>query len=224
MLELQNYGDILKKALSAGLPVNNVTLETGRPLLTYKALMTAGWLAMASAFVSLPLAFISFRLAGRVDATANLIQTAMQVVGTLLFVAIVLFLRKLLNTHFSFHDTDRNIDLMIKASVVAGALTVMSLFIAPLKDTLAIAVIIILVLQGLVQVQFGYRLLRLPNSLGGMLQPFCYVNMATGILIASVVLILVGVLVSAISDLMLGTIFFTIARQVKEAGPAEAEF
>jgi hypothetical protein len=48
--------------------------------------------------------------------------------------------------------------------------------------------------------------------------------MATGILIASVVLILVGVLVSAISDLMLGTIFFTIARQVKEAGPAEAEF
>lgn len=40
--------------------------------------------------------------------------------------------------------------------------------------------------------------------------------MVTGICIASVVLILVGVVTSAVSDLMLGTIFFNVAKLVKK--------
>jgi hypothetical protein len=186
--------------------------------LTRKAMITAGWLAMISAFVSIPLFYLSYRLEGRIDATASTIQTIMQIAGTLLFVAILHYFRKLLNAHFMYHDTDRSIGLMIKAGVIAGALTVLSLNFTPLRETTALAVIVILVAQGLVQVQFGYKLLNLPHDFGGMLKPFCYANMVTGIMIASVVLIPAGVLVSAITDLMLGTIFFNVARQTEEPG------
>jgi len=181
-------------------------------------MLTAGWLAMISAFMSIPLLYLSYRLEGRLDITALGIQAVMQIAGTLLFVALILYLRKLLNAHFGFHDTDRSIGLMLKAGVTAGALTVLSLCFTPMRETAALAVIVILVAQGVVQAQFGWKLLKLPHDLGGMLKPFCYANMATGIMLASVVLLPVGVLVSAIADLMLGTIFFNLARQIKALG------
>ena len=47
--------------------------------------------------------------------------------------------------------------------------------------------------------------------------------MATGVCVASLVLILVGVVLSAISDLMLATIFFNIANELKEAELSRSE-
>lgn len=40
--------------------------------------------------------------------------------------------------------------------------------------------------------------------------------MATGVLIALIILIVVGVVVSSISDVMLGTIFFHMAKLARE--------
>lgn len=177
---------------------------------------------MLSAFASIPVAYLAWKLEGRIDSTAIFIQTAIQVIAILIFIAVTLYLKKLLNLNFKFHDTDKSIDWMIKANVVAGILTVIALQSSQLKDTFGIAALLILVAQGAVQVRFGYKLLKLQNNLGGMLKPFCYVNIATGICIASVILILVGVLISAISDLMLGTIFFNMAKLVKEQQHIEA--
>jgi hypothetical protein len=72
---------------------------------------------------------------------------------------------------------------------------------------------------GIVQAQFGFRLRRLPDNLGGLLKPFCYANMATGILLASVILMPLSIIISALSDLMLGTIFFNMSRMAGDAGP-----
>jgi hypothetical protein len=178
-------------------------------------MITAGWITMISAFASIPVAYLSWKLEGRIDFTATFIQTVIQLTAILIFLTINLYLKKLLNAYFKFHDTDKSIDWMIKANVVAGILIVIGLHSTQLKDTFGIAALLIMIAQGIVQIQFGYKLLKLQDNLGGMLKPFCYVNMATGICIASVVLILVGILVSAISDLMLGTIFFTMAKLVK---------
>jgi hypothetical protein len=184
-------------------------------------MITAGWITMISAFASLPVAYFSWKLGGRVDTTATIIQTTIQIVAVLIFLTITLYLKKLLNAHFKFHDTDKCIEWMIKANVVAGILTVIGLQSTELRDTLGIAALLIMVAQGVVQIQFGYKLLKLPHDLGGMQKPFCYANMATGICIASVVLILVGILISAIADLMLGTIFFSMAKLVKDQQHAE---
>lgn len=183
--------------------------------MTVRTLKLAGLLAMASAFLTLPIVYLSYILDHRVDVNAMAIQTVIQICGAILFVAIALNLKKLLNSFFKFHDTDRNIDLMITASIITGLLSIGALYLAPLKESLGLVVIIILIAQGIVQVQFGYRLLKLPNDLGGMLKPYCYANMATGIFLASVVFIPVGILISAISDLMLGTIFFNMLKLTK---------
>ena len=95
--------------------------------LTYKAMITAGWITMISAFASIPVAYLSWKLEGRIDATATIIQTTIQIVAVLIFLAITLYLKKLLNAHFKFHDTDKSIEWMIKANVVAGILTVIGL-------------------------------------------------------------------------------------------------
>lgn len=186
--------------------------------LTHRTLTIAGWLTMISAFASIPMAYLAFKLEGQVDSTGTLILATMQVAGTILFVAITLFLKRLLNRIFYFHDTDKSIDLMIMANVVAGAFVVGGMYIYQIKETAGIAALVIMVFQGIVQLQFGYKLLKLQNSLGGLLKPFCYLNMATGACIASIVLLLVGVVVSAISDLMLATIFFNVSKQLKVVG------
>jgi len=184
--------------------------------LTYRSLITAGWLAMISAFVSIPLTYAAFQLDGRVDSTATGIQIFIQIGGVILFVAITLYLKRFLNARFRFHNTDKNIVLMIVANVVASVFAIMAICFSQLKETLEIAALGIVVFQGVVQMQFGYRLLTLPDNLDGMLKPFCYLNMATGVCIASVVLVIAGVVVSSISDLMLGTIFFHLAKLVRE--------
>jgi len=185
--------------------------------LNQKTLTFAGWLTMASAFASIPMMFLAFKLEGQTDPTGTHILATMQIAGTLLFVAITIFLKRFLNRIFSFHDTDKNIDLMIMANVVAGIFVVAGMYIAQLKETAGVAALVIMVFQGIVQLQFGNRLLKLQNNLGGLLKPFCYFNMLTGVCVASIVLILVGVVASAISDLMLATIFFNASKQLKEA-------
>jgi len=186
---------------------------------TYRLLVTAGWTAMFSAFIAIPFAYVSFKLEGNSGIIAVALQAFMQLFGTGLFVVVTRFMKKLLNGYCAFHDTDRQIDLMIMANVVAGILVLVGMLYAPLKETLGIAAMVVIVMLGILQIQFGYRLQKLQNDLGGLLKPFCYSNMATGICLASVVLLIFGVVVSAVSDLMLGTIFFNVAKLVKE--PAE---
>ncbi len=188
--------------------------------MNHKIIALAGWLAMVSAFASIPLAYLAFKLEGSTEQTATLGLLMIQVVGLLLFVAITLLLKKILNHVFSFHQTDRSIELMILANVVATVCVIGGMFFPPFRDSAGMAALVLMVFEGVVQIRFGYQLLKLPSSLGGLHKPFCYLNIATGICEASVVLVLAGVVVSAISDLMLATIFFNVLTCLKTADQA----
>lgn len=190
--------------------------------MTYRALITAGWLCMFSAFVSIPVAYYSFRLDTTTDQAANLIQIVIQTAGVALFVAITMYLKKLLNVQFGFYETNKNIDMMILANVVASVMVIIAYSFTDLKETLSTAALVVAVFQGIIQIQFGFKLMKLQNDLGGMLKPFCVTNIATGICIASVVLIIVGVVVSAVSDLMLGTIFFQLSKLMNQPEQIES--
>lgn len=174
---------------------------------------------MLSAFISLPAAYLSFRLERNSAQAALICMGCLHLFGTLLFVAITRFMKKLLNRQFVFHGTDRQIDLMIMANVVAGTLALAGVLFPQLKESLNMAAMVVIIFQGVMQILFGYKLLQLPDNLGGMLKPYCYLNMATGVCIASVMLIIVAVAISAVADLMLGTIFFNIAQLKREAEP-----
>lgn len=186
--------------------------------MTPGTLKFAGLTAMASAFLTVPLVYLSLRLQGMNDSYGSVIQAIIQIFGTILFIVIVRYLKKFLHFFFSFRDTDRSIDLMILASILTGVLSLGVVTFPAVKESLESAVIVILVALGLVQVQFGFRLLKLSSGLGGLLRPFCYANMAAGIFLASVVLMPLSIIVSALSDLMLGTIFFNMSRLTRTGG------
>jgi hypothetical protein len=179
-------------------------------------LKIAGWLAMTSAFLTIPMEYLFSALEARTDLEATVLQTIIQIFGTILFLAITLYIKRFLNCIFNFRYTDGNIDLLIITSIVAGVLSVANLYVTQFKESIGYAGIGILMVQGIVQAQFGYKLFKLPYDLGGMLKPFCYANIATGILLATIVLIPFGIVVSALSDLMLGTIFFKISACVRD--------
>ena len=180
-----------------------------------RLLKIAGWLAMVSAFLTLPLVYVSYKLDNKVDLTATVIQTIITISGAVIFTIIVLYLKKFINSFFKFHSTDRNLELLIVANIVVAVLTLVAIYFTQWKESIEYAVLAVIVAQGIVQFQFGYKLLKLPNDLGGMLKPFCYANMATGILMVSIGLIPLGILASAISDLMLGTIFLNMGKLVR---------
>ena len=169
---------------------------------------------MSSAFLTLPVVYVSYKLDKMADFVSTVIQTVIAIAGVILFTLIVLYLKRFINGFFQFHNTDRNLEIMMGANIVVTVLTLVAIFYSQLKESIEYVVLAVIVTQGIIQIQFGYKLLKLPNDLGGMLKPFCYANMATGILMASVILIPVGIVVSAVSDLMLGTIFFNMGKLV----------
>jgi len=184
----------------------------------------AGFLTMFSAVATLPLVYLSYRLEGRIDLEAKIIETAIQLLGTGIFLFITLLLKKFLNELYRFHLTDSIIALLIKINVVIGVVSIASLYVNELRESLSVFVIIMIVVQGGVQTVFGYRLLKMPDSLNGMLKPFCLLNMATGIFFVSVIMIPLGILSSAVTDVMLGTMFLQAAKllaQTRTTGPQD---
>ena len=80
-----------------------------------------------------------------------------------------------------------------------------------LESAVGVFGIFMVMVLGILQIAFGVRLLRLPDDLGGLHKPYCYLNIVTGACLTSIILIPVGMLAGAVSDVMLGTIFFQIA-------------
>jgi hypothetical protein len=179
--------------------------------MTSTTLRMAGCLAMANALLTIPVVYLSWHLEGRSDLPATLLQTGMQLLGAALFLVILLCFRRFIHDRFAFHAADQSINLLLKTTVVLAGLTVAALQIPPVKESAGIVLFILIAIQGIIQFRFGRQLRNLPDPLNGLLQPFCYANMVTGLLSASIVLIPVAVVSSAISDVMLGTIFFQAA-------------
>jgi hypothetical protein len=65
--------------------------------LTSNSLKISGWLAMASAFLTLPLVYLSYKLDKNTDFTSIIVQTVIEIIGISLFIAILVCLKRLLN-------------------------------------------------------------------------------------------------------------------------------
>ena len=174
----------------------------------------AGWLAMASALASLPFFLWSVQNQGKSDPQAIMTTAGMQAVGTGIFVLLMLLLRRFLRLRCSFSAADRVIALMIISNVTICLFTLATIVIPSLDQSAAAVEIITVVAFGLCQFRLGFLLLSLSDDLLGMRIPYAYLNMMTGICLASVLLVPIAVILSAIADVMLGTIFLQAARSI----------
>lgn len=187
---------------------------TAKGALTPTTLRAAGILAMASAMMILPMFLFSLLLEGRHDEAARTVQILMQCLGTIIFMALTSSLRYFLARNFSFKKADGIILCLITFNIIYAVAASAGIYLpkagAELKPLLAT----LIALLGIAQAGLGMRLFELPSDLGGMKRPYCWLNIVTGICTASLLLIPIGIVTSAVGDLMLGTIFFQEARRL----------
>ena len=78
---------------------------------------------MLSAFLTLPLVYVSYKLENKADLITIIVQTVITLSGAVLFTFIVLYLMKFIHAFFKFHRVDRNLLLLIVANIVVAVLT-----------------------------------------------------------------------------------------------------
>jgi hypothetical protein len=171
-------------------------------------LRLAGCLAMLNALLTIPWFIMTFVIAGKEGLLPKLADAVMQVSSTFIFVYTTVMLRTLLNRRYAFHLTDRFIDWLVKANIVLTAVSLIGIISPDVASSAGTFALILIVPLGVIQILFGLKLQQLPSDLEGLLRPYCYLTMATGLCLASIVMLPVGIITGAISDIMLGTIFF----------------
>lgn len=168
----------------------------------------AGLLAMLNALLAIPWFILTLSLAEKSEPWTKLAEASMMLLSTTLFIYIIVTLRTLVNRRYAFHAADQLILWQIKLNLIALAVSLVGIAVPDTASTANILALVLVVPMGILQLMFGQRFLQLPADLNGLLRPYCYLNMAAGFCLASVVLIPLGILAGAISDIMLGTIFF----------------
>jgi len=171
---------------------------------------------MTSAVLSVPLLLLSYHFYENDELGYALILLFTQLAGLCLFIYLNSFLKRFLNQRFSFHGTDNYIDFLITIYVFLTLAGIGTLFLPALAEPLELFSLLLIVSFGVGQLLFGIKLFRVPDSLHGMLKPFCLFTILTGILIATTFLLSLASLTGALADVLLGTIFFKAAGKPAE--------
>jgi hypothetical protein len=171
----------------------------------------AGWLAMANAFLTIPWLIMTFFLTAKEGLWSRLADAGMQLLSAAIFIYTVFTLRTLLNRNYSFHDTDRLIEWMIKANVVLTGISLIGIVSPTIASSAGTLAIILIIPLGVLQLFFGLRLQQLPSDNAPLFRPYSYLNIVTGFCLATIIMIPLGVVVGAIADIMLGTILLQAA-------------
>ena len=188
-------------------------------LLTKEKLRLAGWVSVANAIFTIPAIAMSYFLESMEGTETRLAQAILIVVGLGLFVYLLSSLRQLLNSRFRFHDADIYISYLLWGNVSLCLFHLLSLLNREFEWAVGILSIMAYIFFGILSILFAIRLLRIPYSLYGLLKPYCYLTIASGACIMTILLFPVGILVGAITDVILGIIFFRAAEQ--PASPIE---
>ncbi len=181
--------------------------------LTKEKLHLAGWVSVANAIFTIPAIAMSFFLESMEGTGARLAQAILLVVGLGLFVYILSSLKQLLNSRFRFHDVDIYISYLLWGNVSLSLFHLLSLVNKEFESAVGILSILAYIFFGILSILFAHRLLRLPYSLYGLLKPYCYLTIVSGACFITILLLPVGILVGAITDVILGIIFFRAAEQ-----------
>ncbi len=189
-------------------------------MLTEKNLNLAGWIAIASAVLAIPLVALGIMSGVAEDegVAMLLLETILSMGALILYVYILIMLRRLLNEMANFNKVDKYITLLIWFNVIVTVISVMALPVTELQAIMGIAVLLLLIPLGIIYVVVGVKLLHCEDDLFGYLKPYSYLTIATGVMVAVIVLVPFGIITSIIADVILALIFFKAAKQVKTQG------
>jgi amino acid transporter len=160
--------------------------------ITKGQLTLAGWLSITNAIFAIPSIAMSWFLETKGGAGAKLSQAILTLVSLGLFLYVIISLRKLLNYRFQFHQTDIYISLLIWGNMILTAFSLLALGNQEFGRFSNVLSIVSLIILGILAIMFATRLQRFPGDLYGLLKPFCYTTIASGICFITVFLAPVG--------------------------------
>ena len=178
-------------------------------MVTPQQLNLAGWLAVTSAVLQIPILLLSIML--EVLETGFAVRLASSLLGAvslLLFVYIFVTLKALLGSRYDFHETDGLISALVVVNVVLVGLGLFSSVSEGATAAVGVLSLLALVPVGIVYIVFAIKLLRLQGDLYGMLKPLSYLSIATGFCFAVVVLLPIAIVTGVAVDIILAIIFF----------------
>jgi len=183
-------------------------------------LRLAGWFAVLSAALTIPYYLLWFEVS---TASSHPLQELATLAG-LLLTAIALYMlsrfRRLLNEKSRFSAADSPIQWII---FLAVGLAVLSVLITVLPDSAVLQVVSFLasVVYGVALIRLGRTLRQCRDSLYGKLPMLAVLTIASGGLIASVVLAFLSAFTSLVVDILFGVVFFNAAQELAESRPRE---
>lgn len=186
-------------------------------MLTKKYLNLAGWLAVVSAVITFPGIILSI-ISGMVQvksASLLYLEAIFNTGTTALTVFIFIMLKRLLNEKAKFHDVDKYITFLIWVTIILTVIEVLTLPFSEIQGIIGLGVIVLIIPLGIIYIVFGIKLLNCEDNLFGYLKPFSYLSIATGIMMAVVILIPLGMITSIISDIVLALIFFKAVKNIQ---------
>ena len=181
--------------------------------MTKEKLNLTGWLSITNAIFAIPSVAMYLFLGTIVGPGAKLAQAILTLVSVGLLVYILTSLRKLLNSRFQFHDVDIYISLLIWGNVVLSILSLFALESELFEWAMGILSTIALIFQGIILIMFATRLLRLPGNLYGLVKPYSYTSIVSGVCAITIILFWAAMIAGAVADAILGIIFFRAAEQ-----------
>lgn len=179
--------------------------------MTHRHLTITGLLAMTSALLAIPWFVLTDFSDSHGGPEIRIDQGVLVVVGAFLLVYLLTALRRLLRERYAFQTADGAISLLIAVNLVSATVDLFAIVAPQYESLLDIPGVVLVVAGGIAQIAFGTKFLRLPDDLEGLRKPYGYLNIATGVCLVTVVLLPLGVVASAVADVMLGTIFFQAA-------------
>ena len=181
--------------------------------MTKERLQLAGWVCIVNALFTIPATAMSFYLES-MEGTETRIAQAILIIASLgLFVYILSSLKALLNMMFHFHEGDVYISYLLWGNLSLSLFLLFALANKEFESAVAILSVMAYIFFGILSILFARRLLRLPHNLYGLLKPYCYITLVSGACFVSVILLPVGILAGAITDGVLGVIFFRAAER-----------
>ena len=174
-----------------------------------KSYRAAGWAAAiaVTAFVF----EIALRFALQIPAYADVIASPLVALTMVIHIAFASYamycLRPFLNERYEFHGADSLILLLVAGGIILGLILVGSMFFLEPTATMFLKLGVGVPL-GVISMLFGYRLIAVNGTIGGLKKPLAYSHIIAPLCFLSVVLAPIGLLLSLLAGVLLALIFF----------------
>jgi len=177
-----------------------------------------GWLSIISGILLIPEIVLAAAL-GFVSFDVYAFVTPLHVFNLAITTFVLFMFRSLLNNQFDFHRADILITLLIIFNIIFFIMGILELATytrelnPDAEPLLSIVDKVLYITFGLLTITFGVVLHKLRDDLFGLLKPYAFATIGSGVCGATLILAPVGKLAAAVAYVTLGMIFLRAKRE-----------